>query len=74
VKVESEEGAVEARVKVYAGAQPGVAAMPVGPGGAPGQAWRRAMPAQAAALVGTRHGAPGAGPAAGDAWVRIRRA
>jgi len=74
VKVESEEGAVEARLKVYAGVQPGVAAMPVGPGGAPGQAWRRAMPGQAAALVGPRHGPTGSASAAGDAWVRIRRA
>lgn len=73
VRVESEEGAVEARAKVYAGVRPGVAAMPVGPGGAAGQAWRRALPQQAEALVGLRS-TPGGRPAPGGTWVRIRRA
>jgi anaerobic selenocysteine-containing dehydrogenase len=71
VTVESEEGAVEARVKVYPGVRPGVAAMPVGPGGAPGRAWPRALRAQAGALVSLRRGPPGG---LGDAWVRLRKA
>jgi anaerobic selenocysteine-containing dehydrogenase len=74
VTVESEEGAVEARVKVYPGVRPGVAAMPVGPGGAPGLAWPRALRAQAGALVALRRGQPGGEPSLGDAWVRLRKA
>jgi anaerobic selenocysteine-containing dehydrogenase len=74
VRVESEEGAVDARAKVYPGVRPGVAAMPVGPGGAPGHVCRRALSQQAGALVGLRRGPPGGTPAPGDAWVRIRRA
>ncbi len=74
VRVESEEGAVAARAKVYPGVSPGVAAMPVGPGGASGQTCRRALREQAGALVGLRRGPPGSEPTLGDAWVRIRRA
>jgi anaerobic selenocysteine-containing dehydrogenase len=74
VKVESEAGTVEARAKVYPGVRPGVAAMPIGPGGAPGQTCRRALSEQAGALVALRSGPPGSEPALGDAWVRIRRA
>jgi anaerobic selenocysteine-containing dehydrogenase len=74
VAVESEEGAVEARAKVYPGVRPGVAAMPVGPGGAPGRAWRRALPQQATALVGRRRGPPDGHPFPSDTWVRIRGA
>ena len=71
VAVESPGGAVAARVKVYPGVRPGVAAMPVGPGGAPGQAWPRALRAQAGALLALRRG-PSGEPILGDAWVRLR--
>lgn len=74
VTVESEAGAVQARVKVYPGVSPGVAAMPVGPGGAPGRAWPRALRAQAGSLVALRPGSPGGEPTLGDAWVRLRKA
>ncbi|HEY6105829.1 MAG TPA: molybdopterin dinucleotide binding domain-containing protein, partial [Anaeromyxobacteraceae bacterium] len=74
VAVESEEGSVEARLKVYAGVRPGVAAMPVGPGGAPGRAWPRALRGQAGALLAPRRGPAGGEPIPGEAWVRLRRA
>jgi anaerobic selenocysteine-containing dehydrogenase len=65
VKVESDHGSVEARARVYAGVRPGVAAMPLGPGGAPGGSLRRALGAEGAATLA----APAGG---GDTWVRIR--
>ncbi|HEY6100679.1 MAG TPA: molybdopterin dinucleotide binding domain-containing protein, partial [Anaeromyxobacter sp.] len=72
VRVESAAAAVEARAKVYPGVRPGVAAMPMGPGGAPGGTSRRALGAQAGALVAL---SPVAGHFTnGDTWVRIRRA
>lgn len=70
VRVESGDGAVEARVRVFPGLRPGVAAMPLGPGGAPGEVCRRAMREQAGALVGPG----GAAGAPGETWVRVRRA
>jgi hypothetical protein len=74
VKVESDQGSVEARARVYPGVRPGVAAMPLGPGGAPGGTVRRALGAvQAAALV-AEGGAAAPGGGAGGTWVRIRRA
>jgi anaerobic selenocysteine-containing dehydrogenase len=69
VVVESGAGAVEARAKVYAGVRPGVAAMPLGPGGAPGGACRRALSAQPGALAALRGDL-----AEGEVWVRVRRA
>ncbi len=74
VKVESAAGTVLARAKVYPGIRPGVAAMPVGPGGAPGETCRRALEAQAGALAGLRKDAPAADATNGETWVRIRRA
>ena len=74
VIVESDQGGVEARLKVYPGVRPGVAAMPMGPGGAPGRALRRALPEQAAALAGLAVRLPGAGSALPGTWVRIREA
>jgi menaquinone reductase, molybdopterin-binding-like subunit len=74
VKVESEDGVVEARVKVFPGIRPGVAAMPMGPGGSPGETSRRAMAQQAGMLVGLRKGPAGTPSAFGDTWVRVRRA
>ncbi len=74
VRVESDAGAVEARAKVYPGVRPGVVAMPVGPGGAPGRVCRRALREQAGVLVGLRRGPAGSTPALGDAWVRIHSA
>jgi anaerobic selenocysteine-containing dehydrogenase len=72
VKVESAAGAVEGRARVYPGVRPGVAAMPMGPGGAGGGTCRRALAGGAGALVGP---APGrATPARADTWVRVRRA
>jgi len=63
VRVESPAGSLLARAHVYPGLRPGVAALPLGPGGAPGRVQRRALDAHAAALVG----------ASGDTWVRLRR-
>ena len=74
VRVESELGAVEARARVYAGVRPGVAAMPIGPGGAAGRFCRRALAQQAGALVGLAHGGGRGKAELGDAFVRIRRA
>ena len=71
VRVESASGAVKARVKVFPGLRPGVAAMPLGPGGSPGEVCRRAMTQQAGALVALRDGPSGT---FGEAWVHIRRA
>jgi anaerobic selenocysteine-containing dehydrogenase len=71
VVVESERGAVKARVKVFPGLRPGVAAMPLGPGGSPGEVCRRAMTQQAGALVALHDGASAT---FGEAWVRLRRA
>ncbi len=75
VQVESAEGTVEARAKVYEGARPGVASMPLGPGGAAGEVCKRAMLQQASALAAisrTRNAMDGA--VWGDTWVRIRKA
>lgn len=71
VRVEADGGAVEARVRVFPGLRPGVAAMPLGPGGSPGEICRRAMPQQAGALVALGGGALGT---PGETWVRVRRA
>ena len=73
VRVESEEAAVEARAKIYAGVRPGVAAMPVGPGGTAGPTCQRALAENPVALVGGRRGASGAERLPGTTWVRIRR-
>jgi menaquinone reductase, molybdopterin-binding-like subunit len=72
VKVESAADSVEARARVYPGVRPGVAAMPVGPGGAGGGTCRRALASQAGALVAPPPGR--AGSAGADTWVRVRRA
>ena len=72
VRVESAAGSVEARARVWAGVRPGVAAMPVGPGGAPAGTCRRALGAQAGALAAPRPAGVELGR--GDTWVRIRRA
>ena len=74
VQVESPAGAVLARAKVYPGVRPGVAAMPVGPGGVAGEACRRALDAWPVALVATTSGGAGPEPADRATWVRIRRA
>lgn len=73
VQVESASGAVEARVKVHPGLRPGVVAMPLGPGGAPGDACRRAFSQQSATLVALAKG-PGGEPIWDETWVRIRKA
>ena len=74
VHVESAEGTVQARAKVYPGLKPGVAAMPLGPGGAPGSMLRRALAAQAGALAALdRRGPSGAGAETGI-WVRVQGA
>ncbi len=73
VSVESEHAAVEARARVYPGVRPGVAAMPVGPGGAPGESCRRALSGQAGALVASGLRPSGGGPTRVETWVRIRR-
>lgn len=72
VRVESAGGSLEARAKVYAGVRPGVLAMPVGPGGAPGATCGRALAAQAGALATLR--TAGGEPVEGDVFVRVRRA
>ncbi|HSN92105.1 MAG TPA: molybdopterin dinucleotide binding domain-containing protein, partial [Anaeromyxobacteraceae bacterium] len=72
VVIESVAGSLEARAKVWAGVFPGVAAMPVGPGGAPGRACRRALSAGVGALAGPR--TAGGRSVDGDVWVRVRRA
>lgn len=72
VRVESQDGAVDARARVFAGVRPGVAAMPLGPGGAQGETCQRALRQQAGALVALRDGPEG--PALADAWVRIAKA
>ncbi len=73
VIVQSPDGEVEARVKVYPGIRPGVAAMPLGPGGAPGQICRRAMGASAGSLVALRKDPTGVS-GWGAGWVRVRKA
>jgi len=63
---------IEARAKIYPGVRPGVVAMPLGPGGAPGATLRRALAAQAGALVALdRRGTAGAGGELGT-WVRVQ--
>lgn len=72
VRVESAAGSLVARAKVWAGVRPGVLAMPVGPGGAPGGTCGRALAAQAGALAAIRTG--GGESVEGDVFVRVRRA
>ena len=74
VHVESAEGAVTARVKVYPGIRPGVAAMPLGPGGARGLKCKRGMSAQAASLVSLGRGRTAGATTWTDGWVGIRKA
>jgi anaerobic selenocysteine-containing dehydrogenase len=69
VVVESPHGAVVARARVVEGVHPGIAALPLGPGGAPGGTFGRALEARASDLL-----APETGTSRKNAWVRIRRA
>jgi anaerobic selenocysteine-containing dehydrogenase len=72
VRVESAEGMVQARAKIYPGLRPGVVAMPLGPGGAQGSTLRRALAAGAGALVALdRRGTAGAGAELAT-WVRVQ--
>jgi anaerobic selenocysteine-containing dehydrogenase len=74
VVVESSEGKVEARVRVYPGVRPGVAAMPLGAGGTQGELFRRAFQQAAGALVRLERDTATHPPAWADTWVRVRKA
>jgi anaerobic selenocysteine-containing dehydrogenase len=74
VRVESREGTIEARARIYPGLRPGVVAMPLGPGGSPGLTLKRALAAQTGALVSMdARGSSGIDGEAGT-WVRLREA